>query len=233
MEKNTVILVVDDEWAFRNILNEILTQEGYQVIEAESGRQAVDIFERQQEHINLVLLDVEMPDMNGYEVLEVIKPCCVQRGIKICFVTAKDTREDVMKAISLGISDYITKPSDKEVIVGKVKKMLEPEETNPKKNSNSVMLNIKAEVTGLPLDLEVKITEISPRGLKFKSPVSLKPNAKIPLKSEELKSMLNLTGNLNCYVLSCVRKGEMYLCNSSFDDLDQEILDKINNLCNL
>lgn len=99
------VLVADDEQEIRQLLRLYLEKDGYQVIEAENGRKAVDICER--EKIDLALLDIMMPEMNGYQVIQKIR---VSNNIPIIMISAKSQDEDKILGLDLGADDYITKP---------------------------------------------------------------------------------------------------------------------------
>jgi DNA-binding NtrC family response regulator len=102
------ILVVDDEYLIRWTLQQNLEKEGYQVILAETGEEALSKLEG--EAPDLVLLDIKLPGMDGYEVLE--KMLRIDRDIVAIMITAYEDVERVVRAIRLGALDYITKPFD-------------------------------------------------------------------------------------------------------------------------
>lgn len=102
------ILVVDDERLNRKILSELL-EEQYQIIVAKSGPQALERLESDP-GIDLILLDVMMPEMDGYEVLIRIKEHNVIKDIPVIFITALNSAEDEERGLNLGAADYITKP---------------------------------------------------------------------------------------------------------------------------
>ena len=102
------ILVVDDEYLIRWTLQQNLTKEGYEVILAESGEEA--LVKVEEEAPDIVLLDINMPGMDGYEVLE--KAIKIDPGLIPIMITAYDDVERVVKAMRMGAFDYITKPFD-------------------------------------------------------------------------------------------------------------------------
>lgn len=99
------ILVADDETEIRQLLRLYLEKDGYQVFEAENGRKAVDLCE--QEKIDLAILDIMMPELNGYQVIQKIR---VSNNIPIIMISAKSQDEDKILGLDLGADDYITKP---------------------------------------------------------------------------------------------------------------------------
>ena len=102
------ILVVDDNPDSIAIMKSILESRGYQVVVAESGAQALEAIKNNQ--IDLVLLDVMMPEMSGLEVLQQIKDNAMTGRLPVILVTAKTQDEDVFSGYQFGAEYYITKP---------------------------------------------------------------------------------------------------------------------------
>lgn len=114
--KDGKILLVDDTPANLEVLCGLLQDEGYKIYMASSGPQALKIVERAEP--DLILLDVMMPNMDGYEVCKRLKANKKTRAIPIIFITAKDLKEDIITGFRVGGVDYITKPfQDQEVLV--------------------------------------------------------------------------------------------------------------------
>lgn len=100
------ILLVDDERIMRDLLKKILTREGYRILTAEDGATACDVLDR--ESVDIVVSDMKMPRMNGFELLEVIKHKYPSVGVII--MTAYGDTYTVKDALLLGADEYITKP---------------------------------------------------------------------------------------------------------------------------
>src|SRR5512136_1932342 len=115
------ILVLDDEYLIRWTLQKNLEKEGYEVILAETGEEAVE--KVKEEAPDLALLDIKLPGMDGYEVLE--KALNIDEGIIPIMITAFDEVEKVVKAMRLGAFDYITKPFDFSKVHLSIRKALE------------------------------------------------------------------------------------------------------------
>ena len=124
------ILVVDDVDTNRFILRDIITEMGYQPILTENGEQAL----RMIQHVNpqLVILDIAMPGMSGYEVCERIKADPETRDIPIIFISAFDNPEDVVRGFEYGCEDYITKPFIPEVVKVRISIQLKLYDANKK-----------------------------------------------------------------------------------------------------
>ncbi len=102
------VLIVDDMPTNLDVLNQILEQQGYEVSFATSGEQAIKIATLDQP--DLILLDVMMPDMDGFETCRRLKSLEPTRGIPVIFVTGKTDSQDVVEGFHIGAVDYITKP---------------------------------------------------------------------------------------------------------------------------
>ncbi len=102
------ILVVDDNEMNRDLLTRRLERQGYQVTTAVDGQQALDILSRKE--FNLILLDIMLPIINGYQVLEQMKADQSSSHIPVIITTALDEADEKAKCIELGADDYLTKP---------------------------------------------------------------------------------------------------------------------------
>jgi Signal transduction histidine kinase len=118
--KGKKVLVVDDE--IRNIfaLGKILEEKEMDVLEAENGKIAVDVL-KENNNIDLVLMDIMMPEMDGYEAMNIIRKTPEIKDIPIICLTAKAMKEDYQKAISSGANDYLSKPIDENKLFSMLK----------------------------------------------------------------------------------------------------------------
>lgn len=103
------ILIVDDSEMNRIILNEMLKDE-YRILEADNGRTAVDMVDRYGDELSLVLLDIIMPGMNGFEVLGELSRRSVADNLPVIMISSEDSDDVVLRAYELGASDYINRP---------------------------------------------------------------------------------------------------------------------------
>ena len=113
------ILVVDDEMSCRLLYSEELKEEGYEVFLASNGREALEVVEKLP--IDLVLLDIKMPDMNGYEVCKRFQENQHLKEIPIIFISAYSSTEEKVYGLGLGAADYITNAGELGEIVARVK----------------------------------------------------------------------------------------------------------------
>ena len=114
------ILVVDDEIRMRKLLKDFLVKSGYEVLEAEDGEKAVDTFMMEKE-IALIILDVMMPKMDGWQVCREIRKCS---KVPIIMLTAKSSEEDELRGFELGVDEYISKPFSPKILVARVEAVL-------------------------------------------------------------------------------------------------------------
>jgi two-component system alkaline phosphatase synthesis response regulator PhoP len=131
------ILIVDDEADILEMLKYNLQKEGYAVLTAKNGTRAL---EEVKHNPNLVLLDVMMPEMDGWEVCKRLKRDAKTAGIPILFLTAKGSEVDEVVGFELGADDYIVKPISVRKLLARVKAVLRRQETS--KNEQAEMPNI-------------------------------------------------------------------------------------------
>lgn len=115
----TTILIVDDEQDMRNLINVMLCQSGFQTVQASGGHEALAFLEQQS--IELVILDVMMPHMDGFAVCKEIRKTS---AVPIIFLTAKDANEDKVKGLTIGGDDYVVKPFTSTELVARINAVL-------------------------------------------------------------------------------------------------------------
>jgi len=112
------VLIVDDQSTTRTILQHLVKNAGHNVTTANSGEQALQYLEAMQ--FTLVLLDIVMPVMNGFDVLQAIRQKYSMSALPVIMVTVKDEGDDILRAFSLGANDYVVKPIDFKVISARI-----------------------------------------------------------------------------------------------------------------
>jgi CheY-like chemotaxis protein len=122
-ENNCRVLVVDDNRINRLKLTRALDKEDYDLSEASGGQEALDMLRSQVFH--LVLLDILMPDVDGFQVLEQMQSDGQLREIPVIMVSAVEEQEDVDRCLKMGAVDYISKPFDAEALKDRVRASLE------------------------------------------------------------------------------------------------------------
>ena len=133
------VLVVDDESRMRKLVKDFLVKSGFEVVEAEDGEQAVDVFYADKD-ISLIILDVMMPKMNGYDVCRTIRK---DSKVPIIMLTAKSEEQDELAGFNLGVDEYISKPFSPKILVARVEAIL--------RRTNAIG-NDKLEYEGIEVD---------------------------------------------------------------------------------
>ena len=115
------ILVVDDESRMRKLIKDFLMQKGYSILEAADGEEALKVFEENESKINLILLDVMMPKLDGWSVLRQIRQTS---KVPIIMLTARGEEQDELFGFELGVDEYISKPFSPKILVARVEAIL-------------------------------------------------------------------------------------------------------------
>ena len=156
------ILVVDDEARMRKLVADFLIRDGFEVLEAEDGEKAMDLFYANKE-IALVILDVMMPKMDGWQVLREIRE---SSQVPVIMLTARADERDELKGFELGVDEYVTKPFSPRTLVARVEAILRRttvKEENDKIELSGIVLDKSAHqvtVDGEPVDLSFKEFEL-------------------------------------------------------------------------
>jgi putative two-component system response regulator len=116
------VLVADDLEASRELLVELLSEEGYEVLQAEDGAHAADVFRSRR--VDLALLDVMMPKRTGFELCHDIKSEAATRLIPVILITGLDSTEDRVQGIKAGADDFLSKPFSKEELLARVRSLI-------------------------------------------------------------------------------------------------------------
>lgn len=134
------ILVVDDESRMRKLVRDFLVKQDFEVLEAGDGEAALDVFYREK-NIALMILDVMMPKMNGWEVCKEIRE---NSKVPIIMLTAKGDESDELLGFELGVDEYISKPFSPKILVARVEAIL--------RRSNKLMEGQAVETGGIVID---------------------------------------------------------------------------------
>ena len=119
---DATILVVDDESRMRKLIKDFLIQKNYNILEAEDGERALKVYEENKEKIDLILLDVMMPKLDGWSVLRNIRQ--ENKKLPIVMLTARAEEQDELFGFELGVDEYITKPFSPKILVARVEAIL-------------------------------------------------------------------------------------------------------------
>ena len=160
--KHLKILIVDDETRMRKLIRDFLVRSNYEVLEAGDGEEALEVFYKNQD-IDLILLDIMMPKLDGYEVLSEIRE---NSKVPVIMLTAKSDEKDELKGFELGVDEYVTKPFSPKVLVARVEAILKRSgalENEEKVESNGILIDKTAHrvtIDGKEIELSFKEFEL-------------------------------------------------------------------------
>ena len=171
------ILVVDDEKLIRDVIREYLLNEKYEVLEAENGFDALRVLNSSK--VDLIILDVMMPKMDGYECLKEIRKTL---DVPVIMLSARKEEEDKLSSFNLGVDDYVTKPFSPKELVARVKAHL-------KRNNNSEIYTYKdLEVDYLGRKVMIEGKEVSLTPKEYELLTYFIKNKRVALSREQLLS---------------------------------------------
>ena len=158
----TYILVVDDESRIRKLLRDFFTAKGYQILEAEDGEKAIEVFEENRNKIKLILLDVMMPKLDGWSVLRKIRQ---ESNLPVIVLTARGEEQDELFGFELGVDEYISKPFSPKILVARVEAILKRVygDTKQLKDYDGIVIDQEGrtvKVDGKPIDLSLREYEL-------------------------------------------------------------------------
>lgn len=204
------ILIVDDEKDIIEFIQYNLEQDGFQVIAASNGKDAI---EKMKEKPDLVVLDVMMPNLDGYEVCEKIRSKKVYKDIPILFLTAKSREQDEIHGLNIGADDYITKPVSIKKLIARIKSNIRRRDISSSEELNSII-----EVGPIRIDREKYAVYLNEEKLIF------------PRKEFELISFLaGKVGNvvLREQILNAIWGEDVYVGDRTIDVHIRKIREKL------
>lgn len=169
---NQKILIVDDDQNICELLRLYLAKEGYETLIAHDGEKALELFE--QNKPNMVLLDVMMPRMDGWEVCRRIR---AQANTPIIMLTAKGETFDKVLGLELGADDYVVKPFDSKEVVARIKAVLR--RCNPEESGKEGVIqfeNLSLNMSRYELKVKGKVVEAPPKELELLAYLAGHPN---------------------------------------------------------
>ena len=183
------ILIVDDESRMRKLIKDFLKAKGYCILEAEDGEKALQVFEQNSEKIDLILLDVMMPKLDGWSVLRQIRQTS---QIPIIMLTARGEEQDELFGFELGVDEYISKPFSPKILVARVEAILKRTQGEQKEVKDYGGIEIDKE--GRTVTVDGKVLELSLR--EYELLVYLLENENIALSRDKI---LNNVWNYDYY----------------------------------
>ena len=155
---DVTVLIVDDESRMRKLIKDFLAQKGYGILEASDGEEALQVFEENQNKINLILLDVMMPKLDGWSVLRQIRQ---SSKVPITMLTSRGEEQDELFGFELGVDEYISKPFSPKILVARVEAILK--RTNPEAKKIKDYGGIVIDPEGRTVTVDGKEIELSLR----------------------------------------------------------------------
>ena len=156
------ILIVDDESRMRKLIRDFLEREGYQILEAADGVEAMDQFYSDKD-ISLIILDVMMPRMDGWQVLREVRE---HSKVPVMMLTARTEEQNELKGFELGVDEYVAKPFSPKILVARVGALLKRARNATEEaavNAGGIVMDKAAHIVtidGTPIDLSVKEFEL-------------------------------------------------------------------------
>ena len=186
---DALILIVDDEARMRKLIKDFLVVKNYKIIEAKDGEEALEVFETNKEKINLVILDVMMPKIDGWTVLRKIRQ---ESKVPVIMLTARGEEQDELFGFELGVDEYISKPFSPKILVARIQAILK--RTNTQKEEVRNLGGIQIDEIGRTVTVDGKLIELSLR--EYELLKYLLDNEKVALSRDKI---LNNVWNYDYY----------------------------------
>lgn len=187
--RDITILIVDDESRMRKLIKDFLVQKDFKVMEAENGEVAIKLFEENKDKIDMILLDVMMPKLDGWSVLRQIR---LESKVPVIMLTARGEEQDELFGFELGVDEYISKPFSPKILVARVQAILN--RTIIKKANKTDYSGIVIDYDGRTVEVDGKNVEMSLR--EYELLTYLLENESIALSREKI---LNNVWNYDYY----------------------------------
>lgn len=184
------ILVVDDEQRMRKLIKDFLKQKNFNIMEAEDGEQALKRFNENKNRIQVILLDVMMPKLDGWSVLRQIRQ--IDKNVPVIMLTARAEEQDELFGFELGVDEYITKPFSPKILVARVEAILK--RANPEKKEIKDHAGIKIDNDARTVTVDGKNVDLSFR--EYELLKYLVDNENIALSRDKI---LNTVWNYDYY----------------------------------
>ena len=149
------VLIVDDESRMRKLIKDFLIKKEYKILEAVDGEDAIKVFKENEDKINLILLDVMMPKLDGWSTLRQIRQFS---NVPIIMLTARGEEQDELFGFELGVDEYISKPFSPRILVARVEALL--------KRATKVSNNVY-EIGGIEVDSDGRTIKVDSKNVEL------------------------------------------------------------------
>lgn len=218
------ILIVDDVPETRAILAKIISKKQILALEASTGNEALVKIEKHPT-IELVLLDIGLPDMDGYKVMEEINKLRENRNIKVLFVSGKKDKEDVVKAIQKGGDDYLVKPVYPDTLLSKISLLLN---RKLRDSFSSVKCGFSARMVDSDILPDLHVVELSEMTLVLRSTAAIREEVQIEIDSKKLNYYLKHDSTMTLKVSKCKKDAVgKYFLRCRFIGVSENVLKEI------
>lgn len=184
------VMSVDDNEDIRSLLKRMLSSAGINCISYGSSKEAIEYLKDPVSKIDLILLDLSMPEINGFQFLEQTSNLRKLKPHKICILSGASDKPFITKALSLRADDYIVKPIDKPILLNKVRNLLGIQSLELSKFAFA-KVNFQATLLNLPVLLNFSIVGLSEEGLILESPCNFREQSVISFKSRGLSDAID------------------------------------------
>ena len=187
--EDITVLIVDDEARMRKLIKDFLNNKNYKTLEASDGEEAINVFQKNKNKINLILLDVMMPKIDGWTVLREIRE---ESNVPVIMLTARGEEQDELFGFELGVDEYISKPFSPKILVARIEAILK--RCNGDKKSVRDYDGIVIDENGRTVTVDGKPIELSLR--EYELLKYLLDNEKVALSRDKI---LNNVWNYDYY----------------------------------
>ena len=187
--EDITILIVDDEARMRKLIKDFLNKKNYRTLEAGDGEKAIEVFQENKNKINLILLDVMMPKVDGWTVLREIRK---DSSLPVIMLTARGEEQDELFGFELGVDEYISKPFSPKILVARIEAILK--RINGDKKQIRDYDGIVIDEAGRTVSVDGKAVELSLR--EYELLKYLLDNEKVALSRDKI---LNNVWNYDYY----------------------------------
>jgi CheY-like chemotaxis protein len=227
---NAHILVVDDFEDIRLLTTKMLEGFSDNIYQASNGLEALKILDENKQ-IDLVLLDIMMPVMDGFKTMVEINKMKSSLGddFKVCFLSAKRDKLNIATALKLGGNDYMIKPLDEEILKSKVACLLG--EGTAEDSFASLQVNYLVDLVGLPIKIEMMIASINEATCKIKTSLEFKLGSELQFSGTSINHLFGGKGHFSGVVLGVIKDiNHGYEMEVSFLGVPEEQLQQIRKL---
>lgn len=211
------VLIVDDNDNIRLYTATILKKDNFEVILASNRLNAIKTLQKNND-IKVILLDIMMPLMNGYDFLKILRNYEKYNKLKVCVMSAKGNKKDIVKAMTLGANDYLVKVLDKEVLLSRINKLFN---ISPEQKFCTLKTNLNANLLNSKFNTKFTITEFSEQHLTIETTIEPIIGAQVVFNVPMLNKIFQEDTEFVCTIEYVEKKNDLYYAYASFTGLSE------------